>query len=101
LFCQKSILKGLYAVGVKNVGFVAAKNTLKCCEYNNIWAPRCFKWAIGSKSAFFPRLGELVEVELFAAALGLQSPWYVSGLDFSLAKKNLDINIDFKAGSLP
>jgi len=41
-----------------------------------------------------------VEAELFAAALGLQSPWYVSGLDFSLAKKNLDINIDFKAGSL-
>lgn len=41
-----------------------------------------------------------MEAELFAAALGLQSPWYVSGLDFSLAKKNLDINIDFKAGSL-
>jgi len=41
-----------------------------------------------------------VEAELFAAALGLQSPWYVSGLDFSLAKKKLDINIDFEPGSL-
>jgi len=41
-----------------------------------------------------------VDEELFAAALGLQSPWSVSGLDFSLAKKRLDINIDFEVGGL-
>jgi len=41
-----------------------------------------------------------MEAELFAAALGLQSPWYVSGLDFSASKKNLDIHIDFEAGGL-
>ena len=39
------------------------------------------------------------EQELFAAALGLQSPWYVSNLDFSLANKKLDIEIDFERGS--
>ncbi len=41
-----------------------------------------------------------MEAELFAAALGLQSPWYVSGLHFSASKKRLDINIDFEAGGL-
>jgi len=42
----------------------------------------------------------MVEAELFAAALGLQSPWYVSGIDFSLESKRLDIGIDFEAGGL-
>ncbi len=41
-----------------------------------------------------------MEAELFAAALGLQTPWYVCGLDFSANKKKLDINIDFEAGGL-
>jgi hypothetical protein len=36
---------------------------------------------------------------LFAAALGLQAPWYVSDIDFSLEKKRLDIHIDFERGS--
>jgi transposase len=39
------------------------------------------------------------EQELFAAALGLQSPWHVSNLDFSLKNKKLDIEIDFERGS--
>lgn len=39
------------------------------------------------------------ETELFAAALGLQAPWYVSDIDFSLEKKRLDIHIDFERGS--
>jgi len=39
-----------------------------------------------------------VEAGLFAAAQGVQRPWYVSGLDFSLGKKRLDIRIDFEAG---
>ncbi len=30
----------------------------------------------------------------------MQSPWYVSGLDFSGSNKRLDINIDFEAGGL-
>ena len=39
------------------------------------------------------------EQELFAAALGLQSPWYVSNLVFSKKGKRLDIEIDFNPGS--
>jgi transposase len=41
----------------------------------------------------------MVEAELFAAALGLQQPWYVSGLEFSVPNKRLDIEIDFEPGS--
>jgi len=40
-----------------------------------------------------------MQEELFAAALGLKSPWYVSNLDFSLENKKLDIEIDFERGS--
>ncbi|WP_287797608.1 ISL3 family transposase [Idiomarina sp.] len=39
------------------------------------------------------------EQVLFAAALGLQLPWYVSNLNFSLKNKKLDIEIDFERGS--
>lgn len=39
------------------------------------------------------------ESDLFSAALGLQSPWYVSKTDFSVEDKRLDIDIDFKRGS--
>ena len=42
----------------------------------------------------------MVEAELFAAALGLQQPWYVSGREFSVLNKRLDIEIDFEPGSL-
>lgn len=41
-----------------------------------------------------------MEAELFALALGLQKPWYVSGSEFSLDKRRLDIKIDFEAGGL-
>jgi transposase len=36
---------------------------------------------------------------LFTAALGLQSPWKVTGLQFDPARKRLDIRVDFPAGS--
>ena len=37
--------------------------------------------------------------ELFAAALGIQSPWFVQGVDFDEAKRQLTIRVDFVAGS--
>jgi len=40
------------------------------------------------------------DAKLFAAALGLQSPWYVSISDFLLENKRLDIHIDFERGSV-
>lgn len=39
------------------------------------------------------------ESVLFAAALGLQLPWYVSNLDLSVKDKRLDIHINFESGS--
>jgi hypothetical protein len=39
------------------------------------------------------------EQQLFASALGLQSPWNVSNLEFSLENRKLDIHIDFARGS--
>lgn len=39
------------------------------------------------------------EQQLFASALGLQSPWNVSNLEFSLDNRKLDIHIDFARGS--
>ncbi len=38
--------------------------------------------------------------ELFALALGITDPWEVTGVIFSGENKRLDINIDFKRGSL-
>lgn len=37
--------------------------------------------------------------QLFEAALGVVSPWFVQGVDFDAAKKTLTIVIDFAAGS--
>lgn len=37
--------------------------------------------------------------ELFAAALGVESPWSVTKVDFDQPRKLLTILIDFKAGS--
>lgn len=37
--------------------------------------------------------------QLFEAALGVTSPWFVQGVDFDVAKKPLTIVIDFAAGS--
>jgi len=40
------------------------------------------------------------DTELFALALGIVNPWYVSKVDFDEEKKRLDMYIDFKAGSV-
>ncbi len=37
--------------------------------------------------------------QLFAAALGIQTPWFVQGVDFDEAKRQLTIQVDFAAGS--
>ena len=42
----------------------------------------------------------MTQQELFAAALGLDSPWKIEKILFSMAKKRLDIHIDFERGGL-
>lgn len=37
--------------------------------------------------------------KLFAAALGIATPWYINGVDFDVEKKTLNIHVDFVAGS--
>jgi transposase len=37
--------------------------------------------------------------DLFGAALGIESPWYISDVAFDEACKRLDIHLDFKRGS--
>jgi transposase len=37
--------------------------------------------------------------QLFEAALGIKSPWFVQGVDFDEAKRQLTIQVDFVAGS--
>jgi len=37
--------------------------------------------------------------QLFSAALGIQPPWTVEGVDFDEAKRQLTIKVDFAAGS--
>ena len=37
--------------------------------------------------------------KIFEAALAIQSPWYLKEVQFDVAKKRLDIFIDFKRGS--
>ena len=37
--------------------------------------------------------------DLFQLALGITSPWFVASSTFDGAKKRLDIQLDFKAGS--
>src|ERR1700687_4305054 len=37
--------------------------------------------------------------QLFEAALGIKAPWYVQGVDFDAAKRQLTIAVDFGAGS--
>jgi transposase len=39
------------------------------------------------------------DTHLLQLALGVQSPWFVASSDFDLAKKRLDIKLDFKTGS--
>jgi transposase len=49
-------------------------------------------FSLGDKS-------ETMHNQLFEAALGVTSPWFVQGVDFDAAKKTLTIVIDFAAGS--
>jgi len=37
--------------------------------------------------------------ELFETALGITAPWYVKSIDFNVAHKRLDIEVDFERGS--
>ena len=37
--------------------------------------------------------------ELFAAALGVETPWYVKDVSFDAGKRLLTVAIDFKKGS--
>jgi len=37
--------------------------------------------------------------QIFEAALGIASPWYINGVDFDAERKTLSIHIDFVAGS--
>lgn len=37
--------------------------------------------------------------QLFEAALGIKASWYVQGVDFDTAKRQLTIVVDFVAGS--
>jgi len=41
----------------------------------------------------------LSQEDLFKLALSLQDPWYIKSIEFSSAKKQLDIHIDFIPGS--
>ncbi|SAL77286.1 hypothetical protein AWB66_05596 [Caballeronia telluris] len=36
--------------------------------------------------------------QLFEAALGIKAPWYVQGVDFDTAKRQLTIAVGFVAG---
>lgn len=36
--------------------------------------------------------------QLFEAALGIKAPWYVQGVDFDAARRELTIAVDFVAG---
>src|SRR6202007_683226 len=39
------------------------------------------------------------QTQLFEAALGIKAPWYVQGIDFDAARRELTIAVDFVAGS--
>jgi transposase len=37
--------------------------------------------------------------QLFESALGIAAPWYVQGVDFDAAQRQLTIAVDFVAGT--
>jgi hypothetical protein len=37
--------------------------------------------------------------QIFAAALGINNPWFIESVDFSESAKTLEIKLDFKKGS--
>src|SRR6201993_662108 len=39
------------------------------------------------------------QIQLFEAALGITAPWYVQGVDFDAARRELTIAVDFVAGT--
>lgn len=39
------------------------------------------------------------QTQLFEAALGIKAPWYVQGVDFDAARRELTIAVDFVAGT--
>src|SRR5260370_28241633 len=39
------------------------------------------------------------QTQLFEAALGIKAPWYVQGVDFNAARRELTIAVDFVAGT--
>jgi hypothetical protein len=41
----------------------------------------------------------LSQEDLFKIALNLQDPWYIKSIEFSNEEKQLDLHIDFTAGS--
>jgi transposase len=41
----------------------------------------------------------LSQEDLLKQALNLQDPWYIKTIEFSNAEKQIDLHIDFKAGS--
>ncbi|WP_159462959.1 hypothetical protein [Caballeronia telluris] len=41
---------------------------------------------------------EAMTNQLFEAALGIKAPWYVQGVDFDTAKRQLTIAVGFVAG---
>jgi hypothetical protein len=45
--------------------------------------------------------GDIMSVpnQLFEAALGIASPWYVKGVEFDAERRKLTIGIDFSAGA--
>jgi transposase len=45
------------------------------------------------------KLGVMATKQLFEAALGIASPWYIQGVDFDAEKHLLTIAVDFSAGS--
>jgi transposase len=53
----------------------------------------------GKLSVLLPMGDVAVTEKLFEAALGVSSPWFVTGVEFSAAARTLSINIDFVAGS--
>lgn len=41
----------------------------------------------------------MTQEELFAAAIGIQSPWYIKSINLEIEKGELNIEVDFKKGS--
>jgi transposase len=39
--------------------------------------------------------------QLFESALAITAPWYVRSVDFDVAQRQLNITVDFVAGTLP